>query len=129
MTFTDLEYAGRKRSGKREKFLDSMDRIIPWADFIKKIEPYYPKSGRPGRPPRGIEPMLRMYFLQVSELQQRRRVRRPFLIIIQPHKSPHRVTVVYRLFRRFVRRIEPYLQKIHPQHRLDAALHRHILNR
>ena len=65
MTFTDLEYAGRKRSGKREKFLDSMDRIIPWADFIKKIEPYYPKSGRPGRPPRGIEPMLRMYFLQV----------------------------------------------------------------
>jgi IS5 family transposase len=65
MTFTDAEYAERKRRGKREKFLDSMERLIPWAAFIKKIEPFYPKSGRPGRPPRGIELMLRMYFLQV----------------------------------------------------------------
>jgi IS5 family transposase len=65
MTFTDAEYAERKHYGKREKFLDSMERIIPWTDFIKKIEPFYPKSGRPGRPPWGIEPMLRMYFLQV----------------------------------------------------------------
>jgi IS5 family transposase len=42
-----------------------MDGIIPWKEFIKNIEPFYPKSGRPGRPPRGIEQMLRMYFLQV----------------------------------------------------------------
>jgi IS5 family transposase len=61
MTFTDMEYAGRKCSGKREKFLDSMDRIMSWAEFIKAIEPFYPKSGGPGRRPRGIEPMLRMY--------------------------------------------------------------------
>jgi IS5 family transposase len=65
MTFTDMEYAGRKSGGKREKFLDSMDRRMPRADFMKAIEPFYPKSGGPGRPPRGIEPMLRMYFLQV----------------------------------------------------------------
>jgi IS5 family transposase len=42
-----------------------MDRLIPWAEFKKAIEPFYPKSGGPGRPARGIEPMLRMYFLQV----------------------------------------------------------------
>ena len=29
-TFTDIEYANRKRSTKREEFLKSMDQIIPW---------------------------------------------------------------------------------------------------
>jgi IS5 family transposase len=64
MTFMDMEYAGRKRCGRREKFLDSMDGIIPWEEFIKTIEPFYPKSGVPERQPRGIGTMLGMYFLQ-----------------------------------------------------------------
>jgi IS5 family transposase len=64
-TFTDIEYAQRKRTGKREKFLDAMEALIPWAAFTKTIEPYYYKSGRRGRQPKGIELMLRMYFLQV----------------------------------------------------------------
>ena len=42
-----------------------MDGIIQWKEFIKDIEPFYPKSGRPGRPPRGIELLLRRYFLPV----------------------------------------------------------------
>jgi IS5 family transposase len=64
-TFTDMEYAQRKRTRRREKFLDAMDAIIPQAAFEETIEPFYPKSGRRGRPPKGIELMLRMYFLQV----------------------------------------------------------------
>lgn len=63
-TFTDIEYAQRKRKGKRELFLDSMNAIIPWALFVETIKPYYPQGHR-GRPPKGIELMLRMYFLQV----------------------------------------------------------------
>jgi IS5 family transposase len=59
-----MEYAGRKRCGRREKFLDSMDGIIPWAAFIKTIEPFYSKSGGHGRQPRGIGTMLGMCFLQ-----------------------------------------------------------------
>lgn len=31
-TFTDIEYANRKRSTKREEFLKSMDQIIPWGN-------------------------------------------------------------------------------------------------
>jgi IS5 family transposase len=42
-----------------------MDAIVPRAAFEEKIAPFYPKSGRRGRPPKGIELMLRMYFLQV----------------------------------------------------------------
>lgn len=63
-TFSDMEYAGRKRITKRESFLRIMDEIIPWAEWIELIRPFYPK-GEQGRRPRGIEPMLRMYLLQV----------------------------------------------------------------
>jgi len=33
---------------------------MPWAEFCALIEPYYPKAGN-GRPPVGLERMLRMY--------------------------------------------------------------------
>ena len=64
MTFSDMEYSGRKRVTQKEKFLQEMNDIIPWADWVNMILPYYPK-GKRGRPPRGIEVMLRMYLLQI----------------------------------------------------------------
>jgi IS5 family transposase len=63
-TFGDFEYANRKRITKRESFLKMMEEIIPWAEWVELIRPFYPK-GEQGRPPRGIERMLRMYLLQV----------------------------------------------------------------
>jgi IS5 family transposase len=42
-----------------------MDAIILRAAFEEKIAPFYPKTGKRGRQPKGIELMLRMYFLQV----------------------------------------------------------------
>ena len=63
-TFSDMEYSNRKRITKRESFLKMMDAIIPWSEWVELIRPYYPKGER-GRQPRGIEPMLRMYLLQV----------------------------------------------------------------
>ena len=62
-SFSDLEYANRKRITKRESFLKMMDEIIPWSEWIELIRPFYPKGDR-GRPPRGIEVMLRMYLVQ-----------------------------------------------------------------
>ncbi len=63
-TFNDKEYANRKRITKRESFLKMMNEIIHWAEWVELIRPFYPKGER-GRPPRGIELMLRMYLLQV----------------------------------------------------------------
>jgi len=40
-----------------------MDAVIPWERFLQRSEPYYPKPGD-GRPPLGLEKMLRIYFLQ-----------------------------------------------------------------
>jgi IS5 family transposase len=63
-SFASLEYAGKKRQTRREKFLSEMERVVPWARLIALIEPHYPSSGRVGRPPIGVARMLRMYFLQ-----------------------------------------------------------------
>lgn len=63
-TFTDLEYSFRRKKTKREEFLEIMDEIIPWDEWIDVIVPYYP-VGKRGRPPMGIERMLRMYLLQI----------------------------------------------------------------
>ena len=62
-TISDLEYSARKRKTRREEFLEIMEEIIPWDEWVAFIAPYYP-SGKRGRPPKGIENMLRMYLLQ-----------------------------------------------------------------
>jgi transposase, IS5 family len=63
-SFASLEYAGKKRQTRREKFLGEMDRVVPWQRLTALVEPHYPSSGRVGRPPIGVPRMLRMYFLQ-----------------------------------------------------------------
>ena len=63
-SFAGLEYAGKKRRTRREKFLGEMERVVPWTRLIALIEPHYPRSGKVGRPPIGVARMLRMYFLQ-----------------------------------------------------------------
>jgi IS5 family transposase len=48
---------------RRAGFLAEMERIVPWSALCGLIEPFYPKPGN-GRPPVGVERMLRLYFLQ-----------------------------------------------------------------
>jgi len=48
---------------RREVFLEEMEQVVPWRELCALIEPHYPKPGN-GRPPVGVERMLRMYFLQ-----------------------------------------------------------------
>ena len=52
-----------RRPTRRDEFLATMDRMVPWAAQCEVIEPHYPKPGN-GRPPIGLERMLRMYFVQ-----------------------------------------------------------------
>lgn len=63
-TFTDMEYSFRRKKTRREEFLEIMDEILPWDEWVSVIEPYDPQ-GKRGRPPIGIEKMLRMYLLQI----------------------------------------------------------------
>ena len=61
-----LSAGGFERYGKttrRAVFLAEMNRVVPWSVLCAVVEPHYPKAGN-GRPPMGLERMLRLYFLQ-----------------------------------------------------------------
>ena len=62
-SFSQAEFADKKKTTRREKFLTRMESLIPWTKLLAVIEPFYPKGDR-GRPPIGLERMLRVYFLQ-----------------------------------------------------------------
>jgi IS5 family transposase len=59
----DKDFEQYRRPTKRDRFLRTMDQIIPWQELCAVVEPHYPK-GEGGRPPIGLERMLRMLFVQ-----------------------------------------------------------------
>ena len=63
ISFSQAEFQRKKRLTKREVFLAEMEKIMPWAELLAVVEPHYPK-GKRGRPPIGLERMLRVYFVQ-----------------------------------------------------------------
>jgi IS5 family transposase len=62
-SFSQAEYAGKKKQTRRDKFLAEMEQVVPWARLVARLQPLYPRGER-GRPPIGLERMLRIYFLQ-----------------------------------------------------------------
>lgn len=64
VSFAQAEYEQKKKRTRRERFLDEMEQVVPWSRLMEVIAPYYPKSGKRGRPPIELGCMLRMYFLQ-----------------------------------------------------------------
>ena len=40
LTLSDLEYSNRKKKTKRELFLDRMDAILPWQDWVELVQPF-----------------------------------------------------------------------------------------
>jgi IS5 family transposase len=50
------------RATRKAEFLARMEALVPWAQFCAVLEPHYPKAGN-GRPPVGLERMLRMYLV------------------------------------------------------------------
>jgi IS5 family transposase len=63
-SFSDLEYAGKKKQTRRERFLAQLQAVTPWAQLEAALAPFYPTGKGPGRPPLGLSRMLRMYVAQ-----------------------------------------------------------------
>src|SRR5271168_1609349 len=63
MTLSAGGFDRHSKTTRRAAFLAEMDRVVPWSALCALIEPVYPKAGN-GRPPIGLERMLRIYFLQ-----------------------------------------------------------------
>jgi hypothetical protein len=62
-TFASMAWRAKGKVTRRERFLAEMDAVIPWTRLLGLIAPHYPQAGN-GRPPLGMEKMLRIYFLQ-----------------------------------------------------------------
>jgi IS5 family transposase len=63
ISFSDAEYAGKRKKTRREVFLEEMEQVVPWRALLKVIEPFYPVAGR-GRRPYPLEAMLRVHLMQ-----------------------------------------------------------------
>jgi transposase, IS5 family len=63
-SFSDLEYAAKKKVTRRDRFLGEIDAVTPWPALLAEVEPFYPKGEGRGRPPIGLERMLRMHITQ-----------------------------------------------------------------
>ena len=66
LSFAQAEYAAKRKTTRRDRFLTEMEIVVPWSRLLEQLRPhYYPEAGKgPGRPPIGLERMLRLYFLQ-----------------------------------------------------------------
>ena len=63
MKQTDLGLDLTSRKTRKAQFLDEMERVVPWGALLALIAPHAPRKDI-GRPPFGIEVMLRIHFLQ-----------------------------------------------------------------
>ena len=63
-TLADEGFERFRKPTRRDQFLAEMEAVIPWRDLCKVIKPFYPKPKGAGRPPVGLERMLRIHFLQ-----------------------------------------------------------------
>jgi len=59
----NASFEQHRKPTRRDVFLDTMHKIVPWKELCAIIEPHYPKRGN-GRPPIGLERMLRIHFIQ-----------------------------------------------------------------
>ncbi|MBS8271390.1 IS5 family transposase [Halomonas litopenaei] len=66
ISFAQAEHQNKKKVTRRERFLAQMEVLVPWQRLIDALSPsYFPNAaGKRGRPPIGLERMLRIYFLQ-----------------------------------------------------------------
>jgi IS5 family transposase len=63
MKQTDLNLDLSNRRTRKRMFLDEMERVVPWKEFVALIEPFAPTKAT-GRKPFPIEAMLRIHLLQ-----------------------------------------------------------------
>lgn len=62
ISFSEMEYKDKRKKTRKEEFFAKMERIIPLKEWCRIIEPYYYERGN-GRPPIGLEIMLKMYLV------------------------------------------------------------------
>ncbi len=63
-SFSELEYAAKKKPARRDRFLLEIEAVTPWVELERTVTPFYPCSGGRGRPPIGWARIRWMYVAQ-----------------------------------------------------------------
>ena len=63
-TFADAGFEKYRKRTRRDQFLSEMHAVVPWSKLLALVEPMYPAGEGAGRPPVGLQRMLRIHFLQ-----------------------------------------------------------------
>jgi hypothetical protein len=63
LNLASASFDKHSKQTRRAKFLAEMDQVVPWRELCALVAPFYPRAGN-GRPPIGLERMLRLHFLQ-----------------------------------------------------------------
>ena len=64
LSFTDAEQIHKKRKTRRERFLERMDKLMPWSKLEALIQPFYYQNTT-GRPAYPLASMLRIHAMQL----------------------------------------------------------------
>lgn len=64
-SFSSGGFDVHRKPTRRERFFTKIDQIIPWGELVAIVEPYYPKTGQPGRPVTPLIQMIKLYFIQI----------------------------------------------------------------
>lgn len=123
-----LALAQNQKRLRCEKFLEEMDRVIPWEKFFNEIAPYYVEA-ETGRKKMELSMMLKIYFLQqwydlsdreMEEMIYDRNSFQKFLgIDLLSQKAPDETTILnfrhlleeHKLQKRFLRIVNAVLEK------------------
>ena len=62
--FADLECEQKRPKTRREKFLERLERLVPWQRLQERLRPRYFRGAR-GRRPYALAVMLRVYVVQL----------------------------------------------------------------
>ena len=57
-SFSELEYAAKKKVTRRDRFLAEIEAAAPWRVLERTIAPFYPNSDGRSGPPIGLSRML-----------------------------------------------------------------------
>ena len=64
ITLSGAGFDKYRKETRKERFLDNMEKIIPWKEPADALGPCYPNPKGAGRRRIGVERMLRIHFLQ-----------------------------------------------------------------
>jgi IS5 family transposase len=72
-SFSDLEYATKKRVMRRDRFLGEINAVRPWPALLAEIEPFHPKGEGRGPEPgsgAGCHHHCRAHLVLVEQIVQ-----------------------------------------------------------